>query len=107
MSSDALHASFNDLRNDLQAVARDAEALLKATADVSGERIGEIRARTQDTLRRVYDHLNERNQQVRRLARNADSYVREHSWSSIAVAAGMGLLLGLLIGKGNERSMLR
>src|SRR5690606_5939311 len=39
MTDGALRSSFEDLRNDLQAVARDAEALLKATAEVGGERI--------------------------------------------------------------------
>lgn len=97
MNNGALQASFDDLRNDLQAVARDAEALLKATADVGGERVSEIRTRTQDTLRRAYDHLYERNLQMRQFARDTDSYVREHSWSAIAVAAGAGLLIGLLL----------
>lgn len=97
MNNAPLNASFNDLRNDLQAVARDAEALLKVTADVGGERIDEIRHRTQDTLRRAYNNLYERNLQMRQFAHQTDSYVRDHSWSAIAVAAGVGLLIGLLV----------
>ena len=103
MNNGALNASFTDLRNDLQAVARDAEALLRATADVGGERLNEIRGRTQDTLRRAYDHLYERNLQMRQFARETDSYVREHSWSAIAVAAGAGLLLGMLLSRSFDR----
>ena len=104
MHNEALNASFSDLRNDLQAVARDAEALLKATADVGGERVKEIRSRTEDTLRRAYDHLYERNLQVRQFARETDSYVRDHSWSAIAVAAGVGLLIGLLVSRSTSNS---
>jgi ElaB/YqjD/DUF883 family membrane-anchored ribosome-binding protein len=98
MKNGALNTSLKDLRNDLQSVARDAEALLKATADVTGERVDEIRARTQETVRRAYDHLYDRNMQrrVRRLARNADGYVRDNSWSAIGVAVGVGLLIGFL-----------
>jgi ElaB/YqjD/DUF883 family membrane-anchored ribosome-binding protein len=98
MKNGALNASLKDLRSDLQAVARDAEALLKATADVTGERVDEIRARTQETVRRAYDHLYDRNMQkrVRRFARDADSYVRDNSWSAIGVAVGIGVLIGLL-----------
>jgi ElaB/YqjD/DUF883 family membrane-anchored ribosome-binding protein len=98
MKNGALNTSLKDLRNDLQAVARDAEALLKATADVTGERVDEIRARTQETVRRAYDHLYDRNMQrrVRRFARNADSYVRDNSWSAIGIAVGVGLLIGLI-----------
>jgi len=105
MNTEAMSSSFNDLRNDLQAVARDAEALLKATADVSGERIGEIRARTQDTLRRAYDHLYEGNLRMRQVARDTDSYVRDHSWSAIAIGAGVGVLIGLLLSRTNDRML--
>ena len=98
MKNGALNTSLKDLRGDLQAVARDAEALLKATADVTGERVDEIRARTQETVQRAYDRLYDRNMQkrVRRIARDADSYVRDNSWTAIGVAVGVGLLLGLL-----------
>jgi ElaB/YqjD/DUF883 family membrane-anchored ribosome-binding protein len=98
MKNGALNTSLKDLRGDLQAVARDAEALLKATADVTGERIDEIRARTQETVRRAYEHLYDRNMQkrVRRIARDADSYVRDNSWSAIGIAVGVGLLIGFL-----------
>ncbi len=106
MNNGAMQSSLNDLRNDLQAVARDTEALLKATADVGGERLTEIRTRTQDTLQRAYDRLYERNQQMREMARTTDSYVREHSWSAIAVAAGTGLLVGALIARAGNGSRL-
>jgi ElaB/YqjD/DUF883 family membrane-anchored ribosome-binding protein len=100
----SINGSFRDLRNDLQAVARDAEALLKATASVTGEKVEEIRARTQETVRRAYDHLYERNQQVRRFASSTDVYVRDHSWTAIGVAVGVGLLIGLLASSAASRS---
>jgi ElaB/YqjD/DUF883 family membrane-anchored ribosome-binding protein len=100
----SINGSFRDLRNDLQAVARDAEALLKATANVTGEKVEEVRARTQETVRRAYDHLYERNQQMRRLASSTDVYVRDHSWTAIGVAVGVGLLIGLLASGAASRS---
>jgi ElaB/YqjD/DUF883 family membrane-anchored ribosome-binding protein len=98
MKNGTLNSSLKDLRSDLQSVARDAEALLKATADVTGEHVEAIRSRTQETVRRAYDHLYDRNMQrrVKRFARNADSYVRDNSWGAIGVAVGVGLLIGLL-----------
>jgi ElaB/YqjD/DUF883 family membrane-anchored ribosome-binding protein len=94
----ALQSPMKDLRRDLQAVARDTEALLKATAEVTGERVQEARARTEKSLHNVVDHLYDRRMQrrVRRIARHTDSYVRDHSWSVIGVAAGVALLVGLL-----------
>jgi ElaB/YqjD/DUF883 family membrane-anchored ribosome-binding protein len=98
MRNGALHSPMKDLRNDLRAVARDTEALLKATAEVSGERVQEARARTEKSLSQVLDTVYDRKMQrrVRRLARNTDHYVRDHSWSIIATAAGVALLVGLL-----------
>ncbi|MBB6091765.1 ElaB/YqjD/DUF883 family membrane-anchored ribosome-binding protein [Povalibacter uvarum] len=94
----ALQSPMRDLRRDLQAVARDTEALLKATAEVTGDRVQEARARTEKSLHNVVDHLYDRKMQrrVRRIARHTDSYVRDHSWSVIGVAAGVALLVGLL-----------
>jgi ElaB/YqjD/DUF883 family membrane-anchored ribosome-binding protein len=98
MKNGALNSSIKDLRGDLQAVARDAEALLKATADATGERVDEIRARTQQTVERAYNRLYDRNMQkrVRRVARDTDTYVRDNSWSAIGIAVGVGILIGFL-----------
>lgn len=94
----ALNSPMSDLRKDLQAVARDAEALLKATADVASDRVQEARARTERTLRDTLDHVYDRRmkRRVRRFANSTNTYVRDHSWSLIGVAAGVALLVGLL-----------
>lgn len=94
----ALNSPINDLRKDFQAVARDTEALLKATADVATDRVQEARARTEQTLRETFDNLYDRRmrRRVRRIARETDSYVRDHTWTLIGAAAGVALLVGLL-----------
>ena len=94
----ALHSPMKDLRHDLQAVARDAEALVKATANVTSDHVQEARTRTQDALQTAFDNLYNRRMQrrVRKLARNTDTYVRDHPWSIIGAAAGVALLVGLL-----------
>jgi len=104
MRNTAIHSTFHDLRNDLRAVARDAESLLRATADVTGDRVNEIRSRTEETVRRAYDHLNDRRTRAkaRGMVRDADIYVRDHSWAAIGVAVGLGVLLGTLIHRGGN-----
>ena len=98
MRNGALHTPMNDLRKDLQAVARDAEALLRATADVAGDKVQEARTRTEQTVRDALNTLygNKMGGRAKRLARATDSYVRDHSWSIIGIAAGAALLIGLL-----------
>jgi ElaB/YqjD/DUF883 family membrane-anchored ribosome-binding protein len=89
---------MKDLRSDLRAVARDTEALLKATAEVTGDHVQQARARTEKSLGQMMDSVYDRKmrRRVRRIARNTDDYVRDHSWSIIATAAGVALLVGLL-----------
>ena len=99
MRNGAMHSPLKNLRKDLYAVARDAEALLKATAEVTNDRVQEVRERTEKTLRAAFDHLDQDRlrEQVRRVAESTDDYVRERPWVMIGAAAGVGLLLGLLL----------
>jgi ElaB/YqjD/DUF883 family membrane-anchored ribosome-binding protein len=93
-----LQNSMHELRKDFGAVARDTEALLKATADVANDRVQEIRSRAEATLRHARETLDTRelSQKAREVAADTDRYVRDHRWSVIGAAAGIGLLLGLL-----------
>ena len=98
MRNGAIDTPIRHLRKDLLNVARDAEELLKATADVANDRVQEARSRTQKTVRQAIDNVYDRRMQrrVRKYARYTNDYVREHSWGVIGAVAGVALLLGLL-----------
>jgi ElaB/YqjD/DUF883 family membrane-anchored ribosome-binding protein len=98
MRNGALQTPLRDLRKDLRNVARDAEALLRATADITGERVQEARTRTEKTVRQALEHLYDArvDHRVRRVARDTDRYVRERPWVVVGAAAGIGLLIGLM-----------
>jgi ElaB/YqjD/DUF883 family membrane-anchored ribosome-binding protein len=98
MRNGALHSPLRNLRKDLRNVARDAEELLKATADVTNDHVQEARGRAQRTVSQAFDHLYGRRLQrkMRGYARYTDTYVRDHSWSVIGAVAGVALLIGLL-----------
>ena len=99
MRNGALHSPLKNLRKDLYAVARDAEALWKATAEVTNDRVQEVRERTEKTLRAALDHLDQDRlrAQVRRVAESTDDYVRQRPWAMVGAAAGVGVLIGLLL----------
>jgi len=86
---------------DLRALVADAEALLAATTDHAGERVEAARAHTEGSLRRARERLlaleSEVGAKVRETARATDSYVRENPWRAVGIAAGAGLLIGLLL----------
>lgn len=88
---------------DLKVVIADAEELLRATANQAGEKVVELRARMQENLTTARHKLADAEaalkEKSREVARATDDYVHEHPWKSIGVAAGVGLLVGLLIGR--------
>jgi ElaB/YqjD/DUF883 family membrane-anchored ribosome-binding protein len=98
MRNGSFDSPLRHLRSDLQSVARDAEELLRATADVTNDRVQEARARTEKTVKQAFDHLYDRKmrRRIRKYASETDAYVRDHSWGIIGAAAGLALLIGLL-----------
>jgi ElaB/YqjD/DUF883 family membrane-anchored ribosome-binding protein len=91
------------LKHDLQSVVTDAEELLKATASQTGERVEKIRVRAEDSLRAARLRLVETSavvgQKARVAADNVDDQVHKHPYATAGIAAGVGLLLGLLISR--------
>lgn len=86
---------------DLKALAGDAEALLRATANDASEKAKEARDRLTGALERAkgtYEDLQARGlESARAAAKKTDDTIREHPYESIAVALGLGLLLGLVL----------
>lgn len=74
-------ANTEKLMEDLRAVVRDAEALLAAAGERSGERL----EGAADTAREAVQEI--------------DAQVRRNPWAAVGIAAGVGLLLGLLLGR--------
>jgi ElaB/YqjD/DUF883 family membrane-anchored ribosome-binding protein len=95
--------SGDKLAEDLHAVVRDAEALLQATATQGGEKLEALRARAADSLQKARARLatleEDAVREVREAAAATDAYVHENPWQAIGAAAGIGLLLGLLIAR--------
>ncbi len=87
------------LTSDLNLVLRDAEELLKATADAGSENLKEVRSRLTlalESAKATYDRLKEKTVQT---AKATDHAIREHPYQSIGIACGVALLVGVLLGR--------
>lgn len=91
------------LKADFQALVRDTEKLLEHTATLAGDQADELRAqiheslvRARETLQETEDNLRQRGQAA---VSSAEDYVQSNPWQSIGIAAGVGLLIGLLAGR--------
>ena len=95
--------STDKLMHDLRLVMEDAEALLNATAGQAGEKVSEVRAKAEDSIRAAREALAEAGdealERTREAVASADEYVRENPWAAVGIAAGIGLVVGLLLSR--------
>ena len=84
------------LAEELRALVSDAEALLRTS---TGTASAAERKHAEDTLAELRTRLTALEQQVRARARDVDGYVRDNPWQAVAVAGGVALLLGLIMGR--------
>ena len=91
------------LVTDMKGVVADAEEILRATAGVAGDKMGDLRERIGERLRdaklRLADAEATLVDRTKAAARATDDYVQENPWRAVGVAAGIGLLLGVIIGR--------
>lgn len=87
-----MDAATDKLMEELRDVVAAAEELLKATAGEHGERVEEVRARTEESLRAARERLEG-------VGNRLNDQVREHPWTAVGIAAAIGLVLGILLGR--------
>ena len=91
------------LMHDLNQFITDAEDLLKNTEQQTGDGFKSAKAKFEAALKnakteiaRVEDIVINRTKEA---AQATDVYVKENPWQSTAIAAGIGLLVGLMISR--------
>lgn len=99
----SVSVSKDKLVEDLRAVVADAEELMKATANQTGERIAAARAKAGESLQAAKARLEDAQaavvERTKVAARATDDYVHEKPWQAIGAAAVVGLILGALISR--------
>lgn len=103
MNKLSYESTKEQLIDDFKVVVTDAEALLKATANQGGEKLAEVRTRVEESLKvakaRMADAQAELLVKTKAAAKATDVYVHENPWQAIGVSAGVGVVIGLLIGR--------
>ena len=94
-------AAKEKLVGDLKSLIGDAEELLKASANQAGEKFSVARQKIEQSLVEGKKSLADAEKLLvkkgKEAADVADDYVRENPWGAVGIAAGIGLVLGLLI----------
>jgi ElaB/YqjD/DUF883 family membrane-anchored ribosome-binding protein len=89
--------------NDMGTLVEDARALMAATADVAGEKVGDARKRLAAALERVKEIAGNICDKTVAGAKATDEAVHEHPYKAIAIGVGVGVLIGFLIARRRSR----
>jgi ElaB/YqjD/DUF883 family membrane-anchored ribosome-binding protein len=87
------------LARDLKALMHDAEDLMKATAGQAGDKVSEMRSRLATALESAKATCHRMEEKTVAAAKATDRTIREHPYESLGVAFGVGLLVGVLVGR--------
>jgi len=87
------------LVSDVKTVVRDADNLLRATGNDLSEKTQEARQKLREAMESAKESLKRAEVKLAEKAKQTDELVRTHPYQSIGIAAGVGVLLGFLIGR--------
>lgn len=91
------------LISDVKVLMADADEIVKAMASATGEKAVELADKLRINMRNAKDKLADAQVAVadkaKVAARVTDDYVHDNPWQAVGIAVGVGLLLGLLIGR--------
>ena len=98
-----LESNIKTVRNDMKALVEDAQELFREATSTSGVKAEELRAKGMDLLDTAMGKAQDLQaaalEASKDLADSADHYIKDNPWKAIAVSAGVGLLIGLLIAR--------
>jgi len=92
------------ISNDLGTLAEDARALVAATADVAGDKVGEARKRLSAALESGKEIYGEVRAKTVDGLKATDRFVQENPYQVMVVALGVGALIGYLVARPSSRN---
>ncbi|MFC5473183.1 DUF883 family protein [Paraherbaspirillum soli] len=96
-------STLKTTRSDIRTLVRDAQELFREAAASTGQKAEDLRVRGLELL----DSAVATAQDVqavaletgKEIAASTDDYVQENPWRAVAISAGIGLLVGLVIAR--------
>lgn len=102
MNRRANEVTKDQLIEEFNVVVAETAQLLKSVANAGGEKAGAVRASVEENLAIATDRLRNLQQalaeKTRAAAQATDEYVHEHPWQAIGIAAGLNVVIGVVIG---------
>lgn len=85
--------------SDLQVLIEESEKLLNDSASLVGEEADNLRSQVSQKLRQARDAVGGVREKAKPVVDATQEYIGGHPWQTVAVSAGFGLVVGLLLGR--------
>jgi ElaB/YqjD/DUF883 family membrane-anchored ribosome-binding protein len=93
-----------ELLTELKALVAEAETVMgDAVSDESGALVAGLRERFEAAQERFSDLYGAARRKVVDGAKYTDTAIRENPYQALAIAAGVGVLVGVIVGRRNNR----
>ena len=98
-----LKTNLEAVNNDVKVLLRDSQALFQAAAALTGDKAEEMRNRAMLLLDTAISKAREAQADAvvagKEMVSSAEDYMTENPWCTIAAAAGVGFLLGMVLSR--------
>lgn len=85
--------------SELQALIEESEKLLKSSASLVGEEGENLRQQVGLKLKQALDAVSSVRERSKPVVEATEQYIGGHPWQTVAISAGVGLVVGLLLGR--------
>ncbi|KAA0942545.1 DUF883 family protein [Pseudomonas sp. ANT_H14] len=87
--------------SELQALIEESDKLLKSSASLVGEEGETLREQVALKLKQALDSVSSVRERSKPMVDATENYIGGHPWQTVAISAGFGLVVGLLLGRRN------
>ena len=95
--------NLKTVRTDLRSLLRDAQDLFREATSSTGMKADDLRERGLELLDtalvKAQDLQSVALDTSKEVVDTADSYVKDNPWRAVAISAGVGVVLGMMIGR--------
>ena len=95
--------NLKTVRTDLRSLLRDAQDLFREATSSTGMKADDLRERGLELLDTALVKAQELQSVAldtsKEVVDTADSYVKDNPWRAVAISAGVGVVLGMMIGR--------
>ncbi|MGB7481104.1 MAG: DUF883 family protein [Burkholderiaceae bacterium] len=86
-------------RTDMRSLVRDAQDLFREATSATGEKADALRSKGLGLLDAALSKAQDAQTAAIDTGRELDDYVQQYPWRAVAISAGVGLLIGMMISR--------